>query len=48
MVQLRHMDFRHFVSIECSHVANGCTIKCGCIGLLLSGYLACLGAMYAI
>ena len=31
MIELRHMDVRHFVIIECSYLANGCTIKCGCI-----------------
>ena len=35
MIELRHMDVRHFVIIECSNLANGCTIKCDCIGLML-------------
>ena len=39
------MDVGHFAIIECSHLANGCTIKCGCIGLILFHYLSCLGAM---
>ena len=32
------MDVRHFVILECSHLANGCITKCGCIGLLLFRY----------
>ena len=44
MIELRHMDVRHFVIIECSHLANGCTTKCGCIGLMLFFHdLSCLG-----
>ena len=27
MIELRHMDVRHFVIIECTQLANGCTIK---------------------
>ena len=45
MIELRHMDARHFVIIECSDLANGCTIECGCIGLMLFRYLSCLGAI---
>ena len=45
MIQLRHMDVRHFVIIESSHLANGCAIKYGCIGLMLFRYLSCLGAV---
>ena len=41
----RTMDVRHFVIIECSHLANGCTIKYGRIGLILCRYLSCLGAI---
>ena len=26
---------RHFVIIECRHLANGCVIKCSCIGLMV-------------
>ena len=33
--QLSHLDPRHFVIIECRHLANGCLLKCGCIGLML-------------
>ena len=39
------MDARHFVIIEGSHLANGCTIKSGCIGLTLLRYISCLGAI---
>ena len=45
MIELRHMDARHCVIIECSHLPNGCTIKCGGIGLMLFRYLAFLGAI---
>ena len=31
--------------IERIHLANGCTIKCVCIGLMLFRYLSCLGAI---
>ena len=35
MIEPGHMDFRYFVIIECSsHLGNGCTIKCGCIGVI--------------
>ena len=39
--QLRHMDIRHFVILECRHLANGCVLKCGCIGLMLFRNLSC-------
>ena len=45
MIELRHMDVRHFVIIKCSHLATGCTINCGCIGLMLFRYLSCLSAI---
>ena len=45
MIELRHMDVRHFVITECRHLTNGCTIKCGCIALMLFCYLSCLGAI---
>ena len=45
MIELRHMDVRQFVIIECSHLVNGCTIKCGCIDLMLFRYLSSLCAM---
>ena len=34
-IELRHMDARHFVNIECRRMAKGCALKCGCIGLML-------------
>ena len=44
--QLRHLDTRHFVIIECRHLANGCVLKCGCIALgaimMLFHNLSCL------
>ena len=45
MIELRRMDGRHFVIIECSRLANGCKIKCGCIDLMLFRYLSCVGAI---
>ena len=45
MIELRHMDVSLFVIIECSRLANGCTIKCGGIGFMLFRYLARLGAI---
>ena len=45
MIELRYIDVRHFVIIECIHLANGCTTKCGCIRLTLFRYLSCLGAI---
>ena len=45
MIELHHMDVRHFVNMECSHLANGCTTKCVCIDLMLFPYLSCLGAI---
>ena len=45
MIELRHMDVCDFVIIDCSDLANVCTIKCGCIGLMLFSYLSCLGAI---
>ena len=32
IIELRHMDARHFVIIECRHLAKGYALKCGCIG----------------
>ena len=43
MKHLRHMDARHFVILECRHLANGCVLKCGCIGLMLFRNISCLG-----
>ena len=45
MIELRHMDARHFVIIECRHLAKGCVLKCGCIGLMLFRNLSCLGTI---
>ena len=45
MIELRHLDVRHFVIEECSHLVNGCTTKRGCIRLILFRYLSCLGAI---
>ena len=45
MIELRHMDVPNFVIKGYSHLANGCTLKCGCIGLMLFRYLSCLGAI---
>ena len=45
VAQLCHMDTRHFVILECRHLANGCVLKCGCIGLMLFQYLSCLGTI---
>ena len=43
--QLRHIDTRHFVILERRHLANGCVLKCGCIGLMLFQNLSCLGTI---
>ena len=43
--QLSHMDICHFVILECRHLANGCVLKCGCIGLMLFRNLSCLGTI---
>ena len=40
--QLSHLDNHHFVIIECRHLANGCVLQCGCIGLMLFHNLSCL------
>ena len=45
ITELCHMDVCHVVFIECSHLVNGCTIKCSCIGLILFRYLSCVGAL---
>ena len=39
------MDTRHFVIIECRHLAKGCALKRGCIGLILFRNLSCLGTI---
>ena len=38
--ELRHMDTR---ITECRHLAKGCGLKCGCIGLMLFSNLSCPG-----
>ena len=43
--QLRHLDTHHFVILECRHLANGCVLKCGRIGLMLFRNLSCLGTI---
>ena len=45
MIELRHLVVRNFVIEENHHLANGCTAKCGCIGLMLFRYQSCLGAI---
>ena len=45
MMELRHLDVRNFLIEECRRLANGCTTKCGCIGLMLFRNLSCLGAI---
>ena len=44
MSELRHMDVRHLIE-ESHHLANGCTAKCGCTGLMLFRYLSRLSAI---
>ena len=43
--QLRHLDTRHFAILECRHLANGCVLKCGCIGVMLFRNLSCMGTI---
>ena len=43
--QLSHLDTRHFVITECRHLANGCVLQCGCIGLMLFLNLSCLATI---
>ena len=45
MIELRHIDMYHFVIEERTHLANSCTNKCGCIGLILFRHLSCLCAI---
>ena len=42
MIELRHLDIRHFVIEEYHHLANCCTAKCCCIGLALFRYLGAI------
>ena len=45
LIELRHSEVHHFVIEECSHLANGCTTKCGCLGLILFRYLSFRGTV---
>ena len=45
MIELRHNDARHFVFLECRHLAKGCGLQFGCIGLMLFRNLSCLGTI---
>ena len=45
MIELRHVDVRHFVIYERRHLSNGCTIKWRCIDLILFRYESCLAAI---
>ena len=40
MIDLRYMDVRHFVIIDCCHLANGCKSKSGSLGLMLVRYVS--------
>ena len=40
MIELCHMDVRHFLIEKCRHLSIGFTDKCGCIGLILFRYLS--------
>ena len=40
MIELCHLDVCHFVTEACRHLANCCSAKCGCIGLILFHYLS--------
>ena len=39
------MDARRCVIVECRHLAKGCVLKCGCIGLMLFRNISCLGTI---
>ena len=45
MIEVRHLDVRHFAIVECRHLANRHTTTCGCIGLIVFRNLSCLGAI---
>ena len=45
MNEARHLDVRHFVIEEARHLANGCTAKCGCIGLMSIRCVSCLSSI---
>ena len=40
MIEIHHLDVRHFAIEHVRHLANGCAVKCGCIGLTLFRYLS--------
>ena len=40
MIELGHVDVSHFVIEQCRRVVNGCTVMCGCIGLILFRYVS--------
>ena len=42
MIDLRYLDVRLFVIDMFRHLVNGCTPKCGCIGLMLFRYLGAI------
>ena len=49
MIELRHMDVRHVVIEDCSHLAIVCTTTCGCIGLIVVfRYQSCLRAIISV
>ena len=39
-IELHHLYVLHFVIEEFRRLANGCTAKCDCIGLMLFRYLS--------
>ena len=45
MIELHHNGARHFVIIECRHLAKGCGLKFICIGSMLFRNLSCLGTI---
>ena len=45
MIELHHLDVRHFVFEGFRHLAKGCTAKCGCIGFIFVLSIICLGAI---
>ena len=40
-IELCHLGVLHFATEECRHLANSCTAKCDCIGLMLFRSLTC-------
>ena len=45
MRELRHLDVRHFVIVECCHLVNCGTAKCCCLSLISFCYLSRLSAI---